>query len=181
MTARLFLPCPADQLAAAHRPHLARGALHLRYLAIEYAGVAPARRSRYLAVRHVPAGIVLFNHSVFGWWRSRRACNLVRPSMVMLSIGWPAAFGVVLHNTNRPASRRAAVLGRPRLQVKASASREAGSQRQPVGEAFVQRDVAATSQGDRDCDPPPRSPQPLLPPRHEQGGTRADKQRRRHR
>jgi hypothetical protein len=46
--------------------------------------------------------IVLFNHSVFGWVALGAAVlNLVRPSMVLLSIGLAAAaFGVVLHNAN---------------------------------------------------------------------------------
>src|ERR1700722_15814513 len=46
--------------------------------------------------------IVLFNHSAFGWIAlSAALLNLVRPSLVLVSIALAAAgFGLVLHNAD---------------------------------------------------------------------------------
>jgi hypothetical protein len=46
--------------------------------------------------------IVLYNHGVFGWIALIAAMlNLVRPSLVLMSVAIAAAaFGLVLHNTD---------------------------------------------------------------------------------
>jgi hypothetical protein len=79
-------------------------ALYLRYLAIEYAPVSLACQgglNTWLCATFRLA-IVLYNHSVFGWVAlGAAALNLVRPSMVLISVALAAtAFGLVLHNAN---------------------------------------------------------------------------------
>jgi hypothetical protein len=79
-------------------------ALYLRYLAIEYAQVSLACQAglQTWLCATFRLVIVLYNHSVFGWVALGTALlNLVRPSMVLVSIGLAAsAFGLVLHNGN---------------------------------------------------------------------------------
>ena len=79
-------------------------ALYLRYLAIEYAQVSLACQAglQTWLCATFRLVIVLYNHSVFGWVALGAALlNLVRPSMVLVSIGLAAsAFGLVLHNGN---------------------------------------------------------------------------------
>jgi hypothetical protein len=77
-------------------------AIYLRYLAIEYAPVSLACQAglqTWLCATFRLA-IVLFNHSAFGWVALGAALlNLVRPSIVLISIALAAAgFGLVLHN-----------------------------------------------------------------------------------
>ncbi len=79
-------------------------ALYLRYLAIEHAPVSLACQgglNTWLCTTFRLA-IVLYNHSVFGWVAlGAAALNLVRPSMVLVSVALAAAaFGLVLHNAN---------------------------------------------------------------------------------
>jgi hypothetical protein len=79
-------------------------ALYLRYLAIEHAPVSLACQgglNTWLCATFRLA-IVLYNHSVFGWVAlGAAALNLVRPSMVLVSVALAAAaFGLVLHNAN---------------------------------------------------------------------------------
>jgi hypothetical protein len=79
-------------------------ALYLRYLAIEYAQVSLACQAglQTWLCATFRLVIVLYNHSVFGWVALGVALlNLLRPSMVLVSIGLAAsAFGLVLHNGN---------------------------------------------------------------------------------
>jgi hypothetical protein len=105
MTARLFLPTARQTNWLLLIGLISLGeALYLRYLAIEYAQVSLACQAgldTWLCATFRLV-VVLFNHSVFGWVALGAAVlNLVRPSMVLLSIGLAAAaFGVVLHNAN---------------------------------------------------------------------------------
>ena len=105
MTARLFLPTARQTTWLLLIGLISLGeALYLRYLAIEYAQVSLACQAgldTWLCATFRLV-VVLFNHSVFGWVAlGAAALNLVRPSMVLLSIGLAAAaFGVVLHNAN---------------------------------------------------------------------------------
>jgi hypothetical protein len=105
MTARLFLPTARQTNWLLLIGFISLGeALYLRYLAIEYAQVSLACQAgldTWLCATFRLV-VVLFNHSVFGWVALGAAVlNLVRPSMVLLSIGLAAAaFGVVLHNAN---------------------------------------------------------------------------------
>lgn len=105
MTVRLFLPTARQTNWLLLIGLVSLGeALYLRYLAIEYAQVSLACQAgldTWLCATFRLV-IVLFNHSVFGWVAlGAAALNLVRPSMVLLSIGLAAAaFGVVLHNAN---------------------------------------------------------------------------------
>ena len=59
-------------------------------------------RARHLAVRHVSAAIVLYQHQVFGGVALAAALlNLVRPSIVLVAVALAAAaFGMVLHNAD---------------------------------------------------------------------------------
>jgi hypothetical protein len=79
-------------------------ALYLRYLAIEYAQVSLACQAglQTWLCATFRLVIVLYNHSVFGWVALGVALlNLLRPSMVLVSIGLAASgFGLVLHNGN---------------------------------------------------------------------------------
>jgi hypothetical protein len=79
-------------------------ALYLRYLAIEYAQVSLACQAglQTWLCATFRLVIILYNHSVFGWVALGVALlNLLRPSMVLVSIGLAAsAFGLVLHNGN---------------------------------------------------------------------------------
>jgi hypothetical protein len=79
-------------------------ALYLRYLAIEYANVALACQAglQTWLCATFRLVIILFNHSVFGWVALAAALiNLLRPSVVLVSIGVAAAgFGLVLHNAD---------------------------------------------------------------------------------
>jgi hypothetical protein len=105
MTARLFLPTARQTNWLLLIGLISLGeALYLRYLAIEYAQVSLACQAgldTWLCATFRLV-VVLFNHSVFGWVALGAAVlNLIRPSMVLLSIGLAAAaFGVVLHNAN---------------------------------------------------------------------------------
>jgi hypothetical protein len=105
MSARLFLPTARQTNWLLLIGLISLGeALYLRYLAIEYAQVSLACQAgldTWLCATFRLV-IVLYNHSVFGWLALGAAVlNLVRPSMVLLSIGLAAAaFGVVLHNAN---------------------------------------------------------------------------------
>jgi hypothetical protein len=79
-------------------------ALYLRYFAIEYAQVSLACQAglQTWLCATFRLVIVLYNHSVFGWVALGVALlNLLRPSMVLVSIGLAASgFGLVLHNGN---------------------------------------------------------------------------------
>ena len=103
MQSRLFLPTARQTNWLLLIDLLALGeALYLRYLAIEYAQVSLACQAgldTWLCgtFRLV---IVLYNYSVFGWVALAAALlNLLRPSIILLSVGLAAAaFGLVLHN-----------------------------------------------------------------------------------
>jgi hypothetical protein len=103
MQSRLFLPTARQTNWLLLIGLLALGeALYLRYLAIEYAQVSLACQAgldTWLCgtFRLV---IVLYNYSVFGWVALAAALlNLLRPSIVLVSVGLAAAaFGLVLHN-----------------------------------------------------------------------------------
>ena len=79
------------------------GALYIRHFGIEHGQTSFACNSGLetalcTAIRLVT---VLFRYSAFGWTAVLAAfLNLIRPSMLFLSIGVGAAgFGLVLHNT----------------------------------------------------------------------------------
>jgi hypothetical protein len=79
-------------------------ALYLRYLAIEFAPVSLACQGglqSWLCTTFRTV-IVLYNYGVFGWVALiAAALNLVRPSIVLMSVAIAAAgFGLVLHNTD---------------------------------------------------------------------------------
>jgi hypothetical protein len=79
-------------------------ALYLRYLAIEFAPVSLACQGglqTWLCTTFRTV-IVLYNHGAFGWIALIAAMlNLVRPSLVLMSVAIAAAaFGLVLHNTD---------------------------------------------------------------------------------
>jgi hypothetical protein len=103
MQSRLFLPTARQTNWLLLIGLLALGeALYLRYLAIEYAQVSLACQAgldTWLCgtFRLV---ILLYNYSVFGWVALAAALlNLLRPSIVLVSVGLAAAaFGLVLHN-----------------------------------------------------------------------------------
>ena len=103
MQSRLFLPTARQTNWLLLIGLLALGeALYLRYLAIEYAQVSLACQAgldTWLCgtFRLV---IILYNYSVFGWVALAAALlNLLRPSIILLSVGLAAAaFGLVLHN-----------------------------------------------------------------------------------
>jgi hypothetical protein len=105
MQPRLFLPTARQTNWLLLIALLSLGeALYLRYLAIEYPQVSLACQAgldTWLCATFRLV-IVLFNHSVFGWVALAAAVlNLVRPSIVLVSIGLAAAaFGLVLHNAN---------------------------------------------------------------------------------
>ncbi len=79
-------------------------ALYLRYLAIEFAPVSLACQGGLQSwlCTTFRAVIVLYNHGAFGWIALIAAMlNLVRPSLVLMSVAIAAAgFGLVLHNTD---------------------------------------------------------------------------------
>ena len=79
-------------------------ALYLRYLAIEYAQVSLACQAglKTWLCASFRVVIALYNHSVFGYTALAAAVlNLVRPSIVLMSIAIAAAgFGLVLHNAD---------------------------------------------------------------------------------
>ena len=79
-------------------------ALYLRYLAIEFAPVSLACQGglQTWLCTTFRGVIVLYNHGVFGWIALIAAMlNLVRPSLVLMSVAIAAAaFGLVLHNTD---------------------------------------------------------------------------------
>ncbi len=79
-------------------------ALYLRYLAIEHAPVSLACQGglQTWLCTTFRSVIVLYNHGVFGWIALiAAALNLLRPSIVLMSIAIAAAgFGLVLHNTD---------------------------------------------------------------------------------
>jgi len=79
-------------------------ALYLRYLAIEFAPVSLACQAglQTWLCRSFHLVIALYNHGVFGWAAlAAAALNLVRPSILLMSIALAAAgFGLVLHNTD---------------------------------------------------------------------------------
>lgn len=79
-------------------------AIYLRYHAIEYAPVSLACQDglgTWLCAS-MRLSITLFNHSAFGWVAlAAAALNLVRPSVVLVSVALAAAgFGLVLHNAD---------------------------------------------------------------------------------
>jgi hypothetical protein len=77
-------------------------AIYLRYQAIELTSVGLAcqggAQTWLCAIRRWVT--ILFEHSVFGWVALAAAVlNLIRPHLLLLSIGLAAAaFGIVLHN-----------------------------------------------------------------------------------
>jgi hypothetical protein len=77
-------------------------AIYLRYQAIELTSVGLAcqggAQTWLCATRRIVT--ILFEHSVFGWVALAAAIlNLIRPHLLLLSIGLSAAaFGIVLHN-----------------------------------------------------------------------------------
>ena len=78
-------------------------AMYLRYLAIEYSPVALAcQQSGFnsLLCTTFRLVIVLYGYGVFGWVALIAAMlNLIRPSIVLMSVGLAAsAFGLVMHN-----------------------------------------------------------------------------------
>src|SRR5262245_66474276 len=79
-------------------------ALYVRYLAIEYAQVSLACQAGLATwlCSTFRLTIVLYNHAVFGWVAlAAAALNLVRPSIVLVSVALAAAaLGLVLHNAN---------------------------------------------------------------------------------
>jgi len=79
-------------------------ALYLRYLAIENAPVSLACQGGLQSwlCSAFRLAIVLYNHAVFGWVAlAAAALNLVRPSLVLVSVALAAAaFGLVLHNAD---------------------------------------------------------------------------------
>jgi hypothetical protein len=105
MQPRLFLPTPRQTNWLLLIGFLALGeALYLRYLAIEYPPVSLACQAgldTWLCATFRLV-IILFNHSVFGAVALAAALlNLIRPSIVLVSIGLAAAaFGLVLHNAD---------------------------------------------------------------------------------
>jgi len=103
MPTRLFLPSARQTNWLLILGFLAVGeALYLRYLAIEYAPVALACQSGLQSVLCTAFRlvIVLYGYGVFGWAALIAALlNLIRPSMVLMSIALAAAaFGLVMHN-----------------------------------------------------------------------------------
>lgn len=105
MQPRLFLPTPRQINWLLLIGFIALGeALYLRYLAIEYPPVSLACQAgldTWLCATFRLA-IILFNHSAFGAVALAAALlNLMRPSIVLVSIGLAAAaFGLVLHNAD---------------------------------------------------------------------------------
>jgi hypothetical protein len=77
-------------------------ALYLRYLAIEHASTSLACQGglQTWLCTSFRSAIALYNNSVFGFLALGAAVlNLVRPSIVLVSIALAAAgFGLVLHN-----------------------------------------------------------------------------------
>jgi len=114
MQAPLFLPSARQTNWLLIVGFLSLGqALYLRYLAIEHAPVSLACQGgldTWLCATF-RLTIVLYNHHVFGSVALIAALlNLVRPSIVLVTIALPAAaFGLVLHNAD-PAGLAAALL-----------------------------------------------------------------------
>ena len=110
MQTKVFLPTARQTNWLLVVGFLALGeALYLRYLAIEHAPVALACQSglnTWLCATFRVV-IALFNHNAFGWIALVAALlNLVRPSIVLMSIALAAAgMGLVLHNARSPGSR----------------------------------------------------------------------------
>ena len=79
-------------------------AIYLRYHAIEYAPVSLACQAglNTWLCSTFRLVIVLYSHSVFGWVAlAVAALNLVRPSIVLMSVALAAAgFGLVLHDAD---------------------------------------------------------------------------------
>ena len=77
-------------------------AMYLRYLAIEYSPVALVCQSGFnsLLCTTFRSVIVLYGYGVFGWVALIAAMlNLIRPSIVLMSVGLAASgFGLVMHN-----------------------------------------------------------------------------------
>ena len=105
MPTRLFRPTARQTNVLLVIGFMAVGeALYLRYLAIENAPVSLACQGgldTWLCATFRLA-IVLFNHSVFGWFALVASLlNLIRPSVVLVAATLAAAgFGLVLHNAN---------------------------------------------------------------------------------
>ena len=105
MSPRLFQPTARQVNLLLIVGFLAIGeALYLRYQAIEYGNVSLACQAG-LKTRLCDAFrlvILLFNHSVFGWFALAAALlNLMRPSVVLVAVTLVAAsFGLVLHNAD---------------------------------------------------------------------------------
>ena len=114
MQAPLFLPSARQTNWLLIVGFLSLGqALYLRYLAIEHAPVSLACQGgldTWLCATF-RLTIVLYNHYVFGSVALIAALlNLVRPSIVLVTIALVAAtFGLVLHNAD-PAGLAAALL-----------------------------------------------------------------------
>ena len=103
MQSRLFLPTGRQTNWLLVIGFLAVGeALYLRYMAIENAPVSLACQAglRTWLCDTFRLVIILFNYTVFGWVALVAALlNLVRPSIVLMSIAVAAAgFGLVMHN-----------------------------------------------------------------------------------
>jgi hypothetical protein len=105
MQVSLFLPTARQTNWLLIVGFLALGeALYLRYLAIEYAPVSLSCQgglTTWLCATF-RLFIALYNYSVFGWVALAAALlNLVRPSIVLMSVSLAAAgFGLVLHNAD---------------------------------------------------------------------------------
>ena len=105
MNMRLFLPSARQTNWLLIVGFLSLGyALYLRYLVIEQPTVGLAcedgLRTWLCGTRRL--AIALFTHSVFGWLAfAAAALNLIRPHLVLLTIGIAAAgFGIVLYNVS---------------------------------------------------------------------------------
>jgi hypothetical protein len=103
MQSRLFLPTERQTSWLLIVGFLAVGeALYLRYLALEHGPVALACQAGHSSwlCSTFRLVIVLYNHAVFGWVALAAALlNLVRPSIVLMSVALAAAgFGLVIHN-----------------------------------------------------------------------------------
>ena len=105
MPERLYTPTPRNIQWLLIVGFLSVGeALYIRYLAIEHAPTSLACQGglqTWLCLSFRTA-ITLYEYSVFGWVAlATAALNLIRPSIVLITISLAAAgFGLVLHNAN---------------------------------------------------------------------------------
>ena len=130
-------------------------ALYLRYLVIEYAPVSLACQGGLQSwlCTTFRLVIVLYNHGVFGWVALiAAALNLVRPSIVLMTIALAAAgFGLVLHNTDLAGLAARCLFsvwrGPRRQQTDCQRDKAAAEpQRLPIGEGFAERDIDSAKQ-----------------------------------